>query len=95
MSSKRFFQPFAFESRDFLRALVVGKEINFTSTHSLPSTDNTSRDFGHAQLGDLDLATELLKSGWAKVKENKRDDTEADVARKTLEAEARAAGKGI
>lgn len=73
----------------------MGKEISFISTHSLPTTDNTPRDFGHAQIGDIDLATEMLSAGWAKCKENKREDTEADLARKDLEAEARATGKGL
>ena len=30
-------EAFAFSSREFLRALLVGKEVAFTITHSLPA----------------------------------------------------------
>lgn len=88
-------QLWAFESRDFLRALTVGKEISFTSTHSLPTNDDVPRDLGTAEVGGVDVASEVLKNGWAKVKELKRDPTEEDQKNKDLEAEARVAGKGL
>jgi staphylococcal nuclease domain-containing protein 1 len=53
------------------------------------------RDIGTAEIAGLDVATELLKAGWAKVKETKRDPTEEDIKRKELEAEAQTAGKGL
>ena len=73
----------------------MGKEITFTSTHSMPSTDGTPRDFGIAEINGQDLATELLRHGYAKAKELKREPTEEDNRRRDVEAEARAAGKGI
>ncbi len=88
-------QDWAFESREFLRALVVGKPVTFTSTHSLPPSDDVPRDIGTAEVNGVDLASELLKNGWAKLKELKRDPTEEDLRKRELEAEARAAGKGI
>ncbi|KZV69559.1 transcription factor [Peniophora sp. CONT] len=89
-------EPWAFEAREFLRALAVGKECTFTSAHSLgPSADDIPRDLGTAEIGGLDVATELLRAGWAKVKELKRDPTDEDNRRRDVEAEARAAGKGI
>lgn len=88
-------QPWAFESRDFLRALTVGKEISFTSSHSLPTNDDVPRDLGTAEVGGVDIASEVLKNGWAKVKELKRDPTEEDQKNRDLEAEAKAAGKGL
>lgn len=88
-------EPWAFESRDFLRALAVGKEISFTSTHSFPSNDDVTRDFGTAEIGGVDVASEMLKNGWAKVKESKRDPTEDDIRKRDIEAEAKAAGKGL
>ncbi|KII92084.1 hypothetical protein PLICRDRAFT_50514 [Plicaturopsis crispa FD-325 SS-3] len=94
-SSTREDEPWAFESREFLRAQAVGKEISFTSTHSLPPNDDVPRDFGIADIGGHDLASELLKNGWAKVKELKRDPTEEDTRKKDLENEARSNGKGI
>ncbi|KAH9485463.1 Staphylococcal nuclease domain-containing protein 1 [Psilocybe cubensis] len=88
-------EPWAFESREFLRQLAVGKEITFTSIHSLPTNDDIPRDLGNAEIGGVDLTTELLKSGWAKLKEIKREATEDDIKKKELEAEAKASGKGI
>lgn len=88
-------QPWAFESREFLRALTVGKEVSFTSIHSLPSNDDVPRDLGNADIGGVDLTTELLKNGWAKTKDLKRDPTEEDQKRKELETEAKNAGKGL
>lgn len=88
-------QPWAFESREFLRALAVGKEISFVSTHSLPPNDEVPRDFGVAEIGGHDVGAELLKSGWAKTKESKREPSEDDTKKKELENEAKAAGRGL
>jgi staphylococcal nuclease domain-containing protein 1 len=88
-------QPWAFESREFLRALTVGKEISFTSIHSLPSNDDIPRDLGHAEVAGVDLTSELLRNGWAKLKEIKREPSEEDNRKKEIENEAKAAGKGI
>lgn len=88
-------EPWAFESRDFLRAFAVGKEISFTSTHSFPSNDDVTRDSGTAEIGGVDVAFEMLKNGWAKVKESKRDPSEDDNRKRDIEAEAKAAGKGL
>ncbi|OJT09282.1 nuclease domain-containing protein 1 [Trametes pubescens] len=88
-------EDWAFESREFLRALTVGKPVSFTSTHSLPTNDDVPRDIGSAEINGVDLASELLKNGWAKLKEFKRDPTEEDLRKKDIEAEARAAGKGV
>lgn len=73
----------------------MGKEISFASIHSLPTTDSTSRDIGNASLGDTDLANEILKAGWAKVKDNKREDTDIDTAHKELESQARSGSRGM
>jgi staphylococcal nuclease domain-containing protein 1 len=112
-TSTRDDEPWAYESREFLRggfhsrellfhfliyflvtALAVGKEISFVSTHSLPN-DEVTRDFGTAEIGGHDLTTELLKNGWAKLKDIKRDPTEEDLRKRELESEAKAAGKGL
>ncbi|KAJ7770129.1 hypothetical protein DFH07DRAFT_266338 [Mycena maculata] len=95
-TSTREDEPWAYESREFLRALAVGKEISFVSTHSLPSSDDaTVRDFGTAEISGHDLATELLRNGWAKLKDIKRDPTEEDLRRRELENEAKSSGKGV
>lgn len=90
-----FRQPWAFESREYLRALAVGKEISFTSSHSLPSNDDVPRDIGTAEIAGLDLASDLLKNGWAKLKETKREPNDEDLKRREHENEAKAAGKGL
>ncbi|KAK0226010.1 hypothetical protein IW262DRAFT_1540191 [Armillaria fumosa] len=94
-SSTREDEPWAFESREFLRALAVGKEISFTSTHSLPPNDDMPRDFGTAEISGLDVTSELLKNGWAKVKEIKREPTDEDTRKRELENEAKSSGKGL
>lgn len=78
-----------------MRVHAVGKEVTFTSIHSLPSNDDVPRDLGSAEIGGVDLSTELLKNGWAKIKESKRDPTEEDLKKKEIENEAKAAGKGV
>lgn len=75
--------------------MAVGKEITFASIHSLPTNDDVPRDLGNADIGDVDLSSELLRNGWAKLKEMKREPSEADNKKKELENEAKAAGKGI
>ncbi|KAH0827961.1 hypothetical protein J3R83DRAFT_3599 [Lanmaoa asiatica] len=87
--------PWAFESRDFLRAMAIGKPISFTSAHSLPSNDDITRDLGTAEIGSLDVTSELLKNGWVKVKDLKREPTDDDTRKRDLEAEAKAAGLGL
>ncbi|KAJ3735805.1 hypothetical protein DFJ43DRAFT_1151026 [Lentinula guzmanii] len=94
-SSSRDDEPWAFESREFLRALAVGKEISFTSSHSLAPNEDVPRDLGSADLGGLDLASEILKNGWGKIKESKREPTEEDIRKRELENEAKSAGLGL
>ena len=85
----------AYEARDFLRALTVGKEITFTSSHQLPPGEgDVPRDLGNGEVNGVDITNELLSHGWAKVKDFKREPTEDDQRRKGLESEARSAGRG-
>ncbi|KAI0790842.1 transcription factor [Abortiporus biennis] len=94
-TSTRDDEEWAFESREFLRALAVGKPITFTTLHSLAPNEDVPRDIGTAEIGGVDLASELIKNGWAKLKELKRDPTEDDLRKRDLESEAKAAGKGV
>lgn len=57
--------------------------------------DDVPRDLGTAEINGLDVASELLRNGWAKIKDHKRDPTDEDLKRKDLEAEAKTSGKGI
>jgi staphylococcal nuclease domain-containing protein 1 len=69
--------------------LAVGKTISFTTTHSLPPKDDVLSDFGHAEIDGKDVATEVLRAGFARCKEIKREPTDEDTRRKELETEAR------
>ena len=75
----------------------MGKEVSFTSIHSLPpGTEDIPRDLGTAELNSsVDLQTELLRAGWAKTKELKRDPTDEDIKRQELEEDARKGGRGM
>ena len=90
-------QDWAFEAREFLRSLTVGKEITFTSTRSISSSAENARDVdvGTAEINGLDVSIEILKNGWAKLKESKREPTEEDLKKREAEAEAKNGGKGV
>ncbi|KAI0051169.1 transcription factor [Auriscalpium vulgare] len=88
-------ETWAYEAREFLRSFAVGKEITFTSSHQLPPNDDVPRDLGNGEINGVDVSNELLRSGWAKVKEFKRDPTDEDNKRKDIENEARTAHRGI
>ncbi|KAI0311712.1 hypothetical protein OF83DRAFT_1149705 [Amylostereum chailletii] len=89
-------EPWAYEAREFLRTLAVGKEISFTSAHQLPPNEgDVPRDLGNGEINGVDISNEVLRTGWAKVKDIKRDPTDEDLKRKEVEADAKAAGRGI
>ncbi|GAA5898069.1 hypothetical protein JCM6882_003319 [Rhodosporidiobolus microsporus] len=73
----------AFESRDYLRSLVVGKEVSFSVSYTVPST-NPPLEFGIVYVlnpdgTETDVAAELVRAGWAKVRDsNKRDQANGD-----------------
>ena len=99
LSSDKIYPPqdWAFEAREFLRSLTVGKEITFTSTRSVSSSPDNTRDvdIGTAEINGLDVSIEILKNGWAKLKELKREPTEEDLKKREAEAEAKNGGKGV
>ncbi|KAG9120279.1 hypothetical protein FRC07_004289, partial [Ceratobasidium sp. 392] len=82
-------EPWAYDCREFLRQFAVGKPISFTSTFSLPPKDDIPSDFGHAEINGQNVATEVLRAGFGRCKEVKREPTEEDTRRKELETEAR------
>lgn len=74
---------------------MIGKDVTFDSTHSISSSPENTRDIGTAEINGLDVTMEILKNGWAKLKDLKRDPTEEDVKRREAEAEAKNGEKGI
>ncbi|KAG8058870.1 hypothetical protein GUJ93_ZPchr0002g25384 [Zizania palustris] len=59
-------EPFAWESREFLRKLCIGKEVTFRVDYTAP---NVGREFGTVYLGDKNVAYSVITAGWARVKE--------------------------
>lgn len=61
----------------------------------MPANDGVPRDVGIVTLNGQDLTIELLKNGWAKLKENKREATDEDIQRRAIEADAKTNSRGI
>ncbi|EXB79410.1 nuclease domain-containing protein 1 [Morus notabilis] len=67
-------EPFAWESREFLRKLCIGKEVTFRVDYTVPSI---GREFGSVFLGDKNVAILVVSAGWAKVREQGQQKGEA------------------
>jgi staphylococcal nuclease domain-containing protein 1 len=92
-------EQWAFESRDALRKLVVGVNIQFTVLYTIP---NTKREYGLVYLNDgRRLPEEMLKQGWLKLREDagrKEESLEAQQhieQLRILEAQAKADDLGL
>lgn len=92
-------EPFAFQSREYLRNLVVGKPVQCTVQYTIP---NSGREFGTAKLKDGgELPDELVKAGWLKVREDagRKEENEEILERleklRGFEQQAKAEGKGL
>lgn len=92
-------QPYAFESRDFLRKLVVGKEIKFTVLYQVP---NTSHEYGMVTLSTGQSLVELaLAEGMVKLRDDagrRNDQPEGEALLeqlRVLESNARMEAKGM
>ncbi|KAG0287631.1 hypothetical protein BGZ96_008470 [Linnemannia gamsii] len=87
-------EPFAFEARNYLRKLLVGKEVMFRVDYTVPST---GREYGAIFLNQENVAHTLVREGWADVREIRASDAEnVDVeALYSYKAEAQAAKRGI
>ncbi|KAI1915235.1 hypothetical protein LOZ64_003587 [Ophidiomyces ophidiicola] len=93
-------EPFAFQSREFLRELLVGKVIQFQVLYTVPT--GAKREYGLVKLpGGRELPELCISEGWVKVREDagRRDESE-DTALllaklRDLESQARADAKGV
>lgn len=92
-------EPWAFDSRDALRRMVVGKNIQFSVLYSIP---NTKREYGVVFLNDgRRLPEEMVKEGWLKLREDagRKEDSEEALQQldklRLLEATARSEDKGL
>ncbi|KAH7358198.1 tudor domain-containing protein [Plectosphaerella cucumerina] len=92
-------EPFAFQSREFLRDLVVGKQVQCTVLYTVPS----GRDFGSVLLSrdGPSLPDENIKAGWLKVREDagRKEESEDILERlatlRSLEESAKSENKGV
>ncbi|GMH25648.1 hypothetical protein Nepgr_027491 [Nepenthes gracilis] len=67
-------EPFAWDSREYLRKLCIGKEVAFRVDYTVPSI---GREFGSVFLGDMNIAKLVVSEGWAKVREQGQQRGEA------------------
>ncbi|XVE56474.1 hypothetical protein DITRI_Ditri04bG0013100 [Diplodiscus trichospermus] len=67
-------EPFAWDSREYLRKLCIGKEVTFRVEYTVPSI---GREFGSVYLGDKNVAMLVVSEGWAKVREQGQQKGEA------------------
>lgn len=92
-------EPWAFESREYLRKNLVGKNIQFQILYEIPTT---KRQYGIVFLEDgVKFPQAAVREGWCKIKESagRKEDTEKAVQLlnelKLLEAQARAEDLGV
>ncbi|KAK2756538.1 hypothetical protein FQN54_005431 [Arachnomyces sp. PD_36] len=95
-------EPFAFQSREFLRELLVGKVIQFQILYTIPT--GAKREYGTVRIPTTghDLPDLTVSEGWAKVREDagrREDSDDATVVYldklRGLEDKARTEGKGV
>lgn len=94
-------EAYAIQARDFLRTMVVGREISFEITYTIPASGATGQmEFGDVVLQrpgtteSVDVALAVVEAGCAKVRESRSNEQEgsSEAARKATlrEAEERA-----
>ncbi|XP_010483859.1 PREDICTED: staphylococcal nuclease domain-containing protein 1 [Camelina sativa] len=59
-------EAFAWESREFLRKLCIGKEVAFKVDYKVEAI--AGREFGSVYLGNENVAKLVVQNGWAKVR---------------------------
>ncbi|KAL9635577.1 MAG: hypothetical protein Q9164_003366 [Protoblastenia rupestris] len=93
-------EPYAFQSRDFIRRMTVGKVIQFTILYSIPT--GAKRDYGrvYLQSGEI-LPDSSISEGWVKLRDDasRKDDSDGSKelldSFQLLEEKARSALKGL
>lgn len=68
-------EPFAWQSREFLRKLCIGKEVTFRVDYTVPTIN---REFGQVYLDGKNVAYMVVSAGWAKVREGGPQKAEVD-----------------
>ena len=93
-------EPFAFESRDYLRRTLVGRVVHFRVLYKIPTGAN--REYGIISLpNNTQLPLQAVAEGWLKLRDDagrKEDNEEASQLIEKLqvvEARAKADSKGL
>jgi len=88
-------EPFAWESREFLRKKCIGQKVAFT----VITKADSGREFVTMTLNGENIAHEILRAGYAKVSERKGDSSARIPAERqemlTLQEDAEKAGLGM
>ena len=61
-SSKLEEEPYSFESREFLRKLIIGKVVHYKIDYT-----HNERKFGHIKYDNKLINAEILRNGYAKI----------------------------
>ena len=100
----------ALQARDFLRTMVVGREVSFEITYTIPANSTTGApqmEFGNVILqksgsGEtVDISLAIVQAGHAKIRESRNIEQEGaneqtrKVTLREAEESAKSAGKGI
>ncbi|KAL8920685.1 MAG: hypothetical protein Q9172_004399 [Xanthocarpia lactea] len=93
-------EPFAFQSRDFLRRATVGKVIQFVVHYTIPT--GNKREYGTVTLqSGEELPEACVAEGWVKLREESRRKDMSETSEgllndlERLQAKAKADGKGL
>jgi staphylococcal nuclease domain-containing protein 1 len=85
-------EPFAWDSREYLRKLCIGKDVVFRTEYTIP---NFSREFCSVFVGSTNVGKEVVSHGWAKVKEAKGETPPEHAELLNLGEQAKTQGVGV
>ncbi|CAN4086531.1 unnamed protein product [Withania somnifera] len=85
-------EPFAWQSRDFLRNLCIGKEVTFKVEYTVPSI---GREYGTVFLGYKNVSELVVSAGWAKVREQGQQKDANPYLKSLQDAEEQAKQQGL
>nr|XP_004235862.1 ribonuclease TUDOR 1 [Solanum lycopersicum] len=85
-------EPFAWQSRDFLRKLCIGKEVTFKVEYAVPSI---GREYGTVFVGDKNVSMLVVAAGWAKVREQGQQKDANPYLKQLQDAEEQAKQQGL
>ncbi|XP_024522172.1 ribonuclease TUDOR 1 isoform X1 [Selaginella moellendorffii] len=83
-------EPFAWDSREFLRNKCIGKEVTFKVDYAVANLNN--REFGSVFMDDANVALAVASAGWAKVRQGAE---KSPFIEELLKAEEQARQQGL